>query len=269
MKILTAEQEAAHYNATLKGGAIGGVAGTILGTAGVYAASVRYPAFKSLTLPFRVFLIASSGTFASIVYADRYSRQFETDNWAGKEYRDEQKSMQEQIDSQKSSKQKSMEWLQDNRYSLVFGSWVVSMGAALGIVGRSRWLTTQQKLVQARVYAQGFTIAAVIISLAFEGNDRMAGSGRWETIKIVDPNDPEHKNLIEKRIHHEKYKGEDQWMDMVEAEERRIKEREQAVKERENAVSKKDGHKNGKKHATEDLTKGNPEEAKDKKLRAP
>jgi hypothetical protein len=162
-----------------------------------------------------------------------------------------------------------MEWLQDNRYSLVFGSWVVSMGAALGIVGRSRWLTTQQKLVQARVYAQGFTIAAVIISLAFEGNDRMAGSGRWETIKIVDPNDPEHKNLIEKRIHHEKYKGEDQWMDMVEAEERRIKEREQAVKERENAINKKDGHKNGKKHVTEDLTKGNPEEAKDKKLRAP
>jgi hypothetical protein len=141
------------------------------------------------------------------------------------------------------------------------------MGAALGIVGRSRWLTTQQKLVQARVYAQGFTIAAVIISLAFEGGDRMAGSGRWETVKIRDPDDPDHK-LIEKRIHHEKYKGEDQWMDMVEAEERRIKEREQAVKDREAKIHKKDGHKH-EKHAKEDFVKGDPKESVDKKLRAP
>jgi len=268
MKVLTPEQEAAHYNATLKGGAIGGVAGVALGTAGVYAASVRYPAFRGLTLPFRVFLIASTGTFASIVSADRYSRAFETDQWGGKEYRDEQKAMHDEIDSQKSTKQKSMEWLQDNRYSIVFGSWVVSMGAALGIVGQSRWLTTQQKLVQARVYAQGFTIAAVIISLAFEGNDRMAGSGRWETIKIRDPDDPDHK-VIEKRIHHEKYKGEDQWMDMVEAEERRIKEREHAVKDREAKTQKKDAHKHDKHHASEELSKGDPKDSVDKKLRAP
>jgi hypothetical protein len=30
-------------------------------------------------------------------------------------------------------------------------------------------------------------------------------------VMILDPNDPEHKHMIEKRIHHEAYEGEDLW----------------------------------------------------------
>lgn len=113
------------------------------------------------------------------------------------------------------------------------------MGTALGIVGRSPYLTGQQKLVQARVYAQGLTLAVVIASLALEGKDASQGAGRWQTVKVLDPNDPTHKHLIEKRVHHERYSGEDQWMDMVEAEEQRMKERDQAVKEQEKKDAKK------------------------------
>lgn len=140
------------------------------------------------------------------------------------------------------------------------------MAGALGIVGRSPYLTTQQKLVQARVYAQGLTMAVVILSLAFETTDSAAGKGRWETVKVLDPNDPTHKHMIEKKIHHERYAGEDQWRDMVEAEERRIKEREEAVKEREEADKKK-----GKKvkPSKPDLEHGKPEESKDEKVNAP
>ncbi len=29
---------------------------------------------------------------------------------------------------------------------------------------------------------------------------------------VLDPNDPEHKKLIEKKIHHEDYEGQDLWM---------------------------------------------------------
>jgi hypothetical protein len=123
-----------------------------------------------------------------------------------------------------------MAWLSENRYSIVFGSWVASMATALGIVGRNPYLTGQQKLVQARVYAQGLTVAVVIISLAFETRDSSKGRGRWETVKIIDPNDPQHKHIIEKRIHHEAYAGEDQWRDMVQAEEQRIHDKEEKHK---------------------------------------
>jgi len=33
---------------------------------GVTAASARFPAFRGLTLPFRAFLVANSGTFAGL-----------------------------------------------------------------------------------------------------------------------------------------------------------------------------------------------------------
>ena len=85
------------------------------------------------------------------------------------------------------------------------------MGVALALVRRNPYLSTTQKLVQARVYAQGFTLAALLGSFAFEASDSARGTGRWETVKYLDPDDPEHKRVLEKRVHHERYTGEDQW----------------------------------------------------------
>lgn len=166
-----------------------------------------------------------------------------------------------------------MTFAKDNRYSIVFGSWIASMAGAFTIVGRSPYLTTQQKLVQARVYAQGLTMAVVIASLAFEGVDSAQGKGRWETVKYIDPNDPEHKHVIEKKIHHEKYKGEDQWMDMVAAEEERLKEREEAKEEHAQKVKKESHHKE-KKEEKEDPAAKKQEEvekavSKSKKANVP
>ena len=81
MKILTKEEEQAHYKCapikltifsevaadryseTLKGGALGGTIGLVLGVGGVFAAGARYPAFRQLTLPLRAFLCTSGATF--------------------------------------------------------------------------------------------------------------------------------------------------------------------------------------------------------------
>lgn len=140
------------------------------------------------------------------------------------------------------------------------------MAGALTIVGRNPYLTGQQKLVQARVYAQGLTMAVVIASLAFEGVDSAQGKGRWETVRYIDPNDPEHKHVIEKQIHHERYAGEDQWRDMVAAEEERIKNRENAVREKQ---EKAGNHEAAKKHTLDKAEHGKKaEENSDKKVNA-
>jgi hypothetical protein len=97
------------------------------------------------------------------------------------------------------------------------------MAGSWHLVNRNRYLSGSQKLVTARMYAQGLTLGALLTSFAFEGSDAAKGKGRWETIKVIDPNDPEHKHVIER------YAGEDQWREMVEAEEQRIKERDAAV----------------------------------------
>lgn len=146
-----------------------------------------------------------------IVSADKYSRAFEKARRPEENYQDEAERQRQEAEARKSAFQKAMDWGRENRYPIVGGSWVASMVIALGLVGRSPHLSTQQKIVQARVYAQGLTLAVLVATAAFEIGDKGKGEGRWETVKIVDPNDPTHKHLIDKKIHHERYAGEDQW----------------------------------------------------------
>eukprot|EP00918_Siedleckia_nematoides_P098264 GHVU01215094.1.p1 GENE.GHVU01215094.1~~GHVU01215094.1.p1 ORF type:complete len:336 (-),score=57.64 GHVU01215094.1:163-1170(-) len=225
MKILTKEEEEAHYNATLKGGITGGFAGLALGGAAVFGASKRFQGFRQLTIPMRTFLVTSAGTFSAIISADRASRKYEWDRDPTRKYKDKTAVALEEAQQTESNMQRLKDWGRENRYSIVGASWVASMGIALGLVGRDKYLTTAQKLVQARVYAQGLTLAVLIVTAIFETKDASQGKGHWETVKVLDPNDPEHKHMIEQKIHHESYAGEDLWRDMVEAEERRIEER--------------------------------------------
>lgn len=245
MKILTKEEEQAHYNETLKGGALGGTIGLALGVGGVLAAGARYPAFRQLTLPLRAFLCTSGATFGAIITADRFSRSFEASRHPDEGYQDETARARSEREAQMTSFEKFMAFGKEYRYPIVGTSWVLGMGIALGVVGRSPYLSTQQKLVQARVYAQTITIAVLCATAVFEVGDRGKGEGRWETVKIIDPDDPTHKHLIEKKIHHERYAGEDQWRDMVEAEEQKIKAREEAAHEQHHKEEKKKDEKKG------------------------
>ncbi|CAK7203410.1 Replication factor C, subunit RFC4 [Sporothrix eucalyptigena] len=222
MKVVTKEEEAAHYSAVLRGGAIGGATGLALGLAGVIGASKRYAGFRNLTVPFRAFLVSSSATFGAIILAERNSIAFARANDPMFGYKDESQRTQTQMRKAESSKAKALEWARENRYSIVVTSWAASLGLAMALVGRNKYLTTAQKIVQARVYAQGLTLAIILATATLEMSDAKKGKGRWETIMVVDPNDPEHKHMIEKRIHHEEYEGQDLWMDMVAAEERRL-----------------------------------------------
>ncbi|KAI5917862.1 mitochondrial hypoxia responsive domain-containing protein [Camillea tinctor] len=225
MKVVSPEEERAHYRTVIKGGLIGGSFGVALGLGGVVLGSRRYPAFRSLTLPFRAFLVTSTGTFGAIVNAERHSNHFHKLNNPMNFYVDEAARAQEAIRSQETPTERLRAWGQHNRYSIVFASWIAAMGISLGLVGRNRYLSTSQKLVQARVYAQGLTLAVLVASAVLETADAKNGTGRWETIKVLDPDDPEHKKIIEKRVHKEEYEGQDLWKDMVAAEERRLAQR--------------------------------------------
>lgn len=241
MKILTKEEEQEHYNATLKGGITGGAIGCVVGGLAVFGASRRFHGFNSLTLPMKTFLVTSSSTFAAIVSADRASRSYETARDPQRQYRDAASKDLDIIRANETTFSRFKDWGREHRYPIVTASWVASIGIALGLVGRNPYLSRAQKLVQARVYAQGLTLAVLIATAAFEVGDANKGRGRWETVKILDPDDPEHKHIIEKRIHHEAYSGEDLWRDMVATEERKIDARKQAAKEQEakDAAAKK------------------------------
>lgn len=232
MKILTKEQEAEHYNETLKGGAIGGFTGLGLGTLGVVIASNRSKFFRGLTLPLRAFLITSAGTFAGIVTADHFSRSYEKAvNPKDREYQERESRRIEQENQGKTFTERAMDFGRKERYKIVAGSWVASMITAFALVNRNKYLTGQQKLVQARVYAQFLTLGVLVASAAFEISDSRNETGRYETVKYIDPNDPEHKRILERRQEvPQGDSGDELWKDMVKAEEERLKEREEEEK---------------------------------------
>lgn len=231
MKILTKEEEDAHYKVVVQGGITGGAAGLGLGLAGVYLASRRWAAFRNLTLPFRAFLVSSAATFAAVTVAERRSIAFGRAQNPMTGYRDESRRAFDEARRTEPERARALDWARDNRYTIVATSWVAAVAVALALVGRNKYLTTSQKVVQARVYAQGLTLAVLLATGLLEASDAKAGKGRWETVMVLDPADPEHKHLIEKRIHKEEYEGQDLWKDMVAAEERRLEKQKQ---EREN-----------------------------------
>lgn len=222
MKIITKEEEKEHYNVVLRGGVIGGAIGLGVGLVGVLGASKRYAAFRNLTIPFRTFLVSSATTSGAVIIAERNSIRFarERDPMFG--YQDESQRELQALRGSESGADRALAWARQNRYTIVLTSWAASIGLAMVMVGRNKYLTTSQKVVQARMYAQGLTLAVLLATATLEVADAKSGSGHWETIKIIDPNDPEHKHLIEKRVHKEEYEGQDLWMDMVASEERRL-----------------------------------------------
>lgn len=212
MKVISQEEQDAHYSEVLRGGFIGGSAGLAMGLVGVLGASRRYAGFRNLTLPFRTFLVSSAGTFGAITTAERYSVAFHRAQDPMNSYKDEaQRALEQARHADKSSTTRFVEWGRENRYTIVTTSWVAAMAIALTIVGRNKYLASSQKLVQARMYAQGLTLAVLIATAAFETSDARSGKGRWETVLVVDPDDPKHEHLIEKKIHKEEYEGQDLW----------------------------------------------------------
>lgn len=57
---------------------------------------------------------------------------------------------------------KFKDWATRHKFGIVGGGWVAGMATAMGIVMRDPLQTFPQKLVQARMWAQGWTIALVV-----------------------------------------------------------------------------------------------------------
>jgi hypothetical protein len=279
MKLLTKEQEAEHYRQTLIGGTTWGIGGLAIGFVGVAAAQRRYHFFRSLTLPLKAFLVTSAGTFAGIVGADHYSRQYEAEqNPKEMEFRRQQAEQAEKHVSGQTFTERAMEFGRKERYKIVGGSWIASMVIAFALVNRNKFLTGQQKIVQARVYAQFLTVGVLIATAAFEIADQRSETGRYETVRYIDPKDPEHKRMLEKRVETDRSNqggtGNDamdnQWKQMIKDEEERLKAQEERHKQYEKEHHKKQNNsKNSKKQEAEphdeEKSEGEDEEQNDGK----
>lgn len=68
--------------------------------------------------------------------------------------------------------QQLFNWIKEQKYKIAGATFVASMVGSFILVGRNPYLTGKQKIVQARVYAQGLTLAVIVSLAAFEISDR-------------------------------------------------------------------------------------------------
>lgn len=187
----------------------------------------------------RGFLVSSVGTFTGIIAADHASRGFEIEGASADDSRylgNRQERLKQEELSHMSFSDRALAYARKEKYKIIGITWIASIVGSFAIVGRSPYLSGQQKLVQARVYAQGLTLAVMCATAAFEISDQRKGEGVLDAAKRKKQ---QKTNALEDDTHKERYEGEDLWKDMVRGEEERLKEREHAVKVREAAKKQK------------------------------
>ncbi|CDS11286.1 hypothetical protein LRAMOSA03549 [Lichtheimia ramosa] len=164
-KYLTPEDRAELDRLTRTSGVKGAAVGLAIGLGAAALTYRRSPHFRALTMPMQAILPASAAGAGYLFAADRVAQKFENVKLG---YVDEE--VIRNIESKSpnegtlSTKDRTLRFLNDNRWSIIAGSWAVTMVGALSYSFSNRYLTTQQKLVQARMYAQAITVAVLMAS---------------------------------------------------------------------------------------------------------
>lgn len=170
------------------------------------------------------FLVTSSGTFAGIIAADHSSRAFENEhNSTYQWYEKREERLRSEENTGMGLSDQITAFARREKYKIISATWIASMVGSFVIVGRNPYLSGQQKLVQARVYAQGLTLGVLCASAAFEISDQRRGRG------LLDSKKAKADNAAEPAPVHKDRESEDLWKDMVASEEQRLGSKHQSL----------------------------------------
>ncbi|KAK9457966.1 hypothetical protein V1511DRAFT_491356 [Dipodascopsis uninucleata] len=84
-----------------------------------------------------------------------------------------------EIELPKTITDRALEYISENRFKVFLGAWLSSLVGAGYVVSRDKYMTTSQKVVQARMYAQGFTLLLIVGSAGltvFDNKDNTAST---------------------------------------------------------------------------------------------
>ncbi|KAI9188960.1 Replication factor C, subunit RFC4 [Blastocladiella emersonii ATCC 22665] len=148
----------------IKGGAIG----LVVGTAAVTLASKYSKHFNALSLPYKTFLVSSITTAFLIVEGERATFHSPASRYHYHQVLVEQSNARTEPEAAESPFDQARDWLLARKYQATLGVWVASMGGAFFVLYRNKHLGFGQKLVQARVYAQGAVLAALLATAGLQ-----------------------------------------------------------------------------------------------------
>ncbi|KAL8279933.1 hypothetical protein RQP46_007783 [Phenoliferia psychrophenolica] len=188
-----------HYSATVAGGfktaSVG--FGTSL-AASVAAQRYGVRTYRQLTLPVKAFAVTAATVMCFTYGADAASRQFELEKYSNQDsafgrqahagiaaeqaagiYEDGKVKVRMEG---MSTKQALLEWGKDHRYSVVLAGWGASMVGSFAYIAATP-LSFAQKLVQARMVAQGLTVVVLLASAGLSAMPAADGGESEDELK--------------------------------------------------------------------------------------
>ncbi|KAG0266740.1 hypothetical protein BG011_001199 [Mortierella polycephala] len=168
-------------------------AGLALVTGGLVAFSgPRYSqTYRALSRPMKTFLLGT-GTAATAVLFGDYARVHYEDRQLLRHLDDEAaEAKRAEIRAQRGWMAEMNYQVRENRNMVVGVAWLACMAGSLGYTFSKRGLTTTQRIVTARMYAQGFTILTMMAVAAIELTDVPAPkkeiiTDQWKAILAKD-----------------------------------------------------------------------------------
>ncbi|KAH9077126.1 hypothetical protein EDB83DRAFT_2504389 [Lactarius deliciosus] len=172
MKVnVTQEELEAFDRATIRGSIEGIAGGLAISLPASFAAQRYWPAYRALPLPLKALgvILIVGPTWA--IQTERRGVEFDEEhNWkgAGRQLLDSAKAREASEWGGLSSSEKFSKWVARHQYQVILGSWATSMAVAGTIIMRDRYgslpihQSNSQKIVQARMWAQGLTIGILI-----------------------------------------------------------------------------------------------------------
>ncbi|WWC67256.1 uncharacterized protein I206_101163 [Kwoniella pini CBS 10737] len=209
MKLASTEDIQAYNDATINGGIRGIMYGIGLSVPGFYLLNKRVAAYRSLPTPLKAAGYVMVIVPCISITAEKQGEAFTRSQYSGvaKLELDREAEIEHQRWQSLSSVQKLGDWAARHKYQLVGASWVGSLGAAWALVNRNKFQSTSQKVVQARMWAQGLTVGLLMVSALLTGFDSSKSEEpraphedhTWKAILEADP----HLNAEERKQLHE------------------------------------------------------------------
>ncbi|PPQ83129.1 hypothetical protein CVT25_003706 [Psilocybe cyanescens] len=202
MKLLTDQQREEHAAASRRGALEGALASGTVALAGSLWANKRWPAYQRLPISLKALGLIIVAAPCLSIQAERRGLEYERSQWEGEGLRilDEREIQAMKKWDSMSLSDKIGDWSYRHQYSLIMGGWAGSLAIAGAVISRQKYQTYPQKIVQARMWAQGLTIGLLIVAGALTHSRRVAYSKE-------DQNDHSWKDVLDQQERDRKHEA--------------------------------------------------------------
>ncbi|TFL05838.1 hypothetical protein BDV98DRAFT_560710 [Pterulicium gracile] len=175
MKPITEEMLQEHQNASIRGALEGFVAGSAFTGAGHWYLNRTWQSYRVLPVQLKLLGAICIVLPTLTLQGERRGVEYDQSNWVderGATLLTENEDVIAQRWAELSTSERLADFASRHEYSLILGAWASSLAISGAIINRNKYQTFAQKIVQARMWAQGLTVGILIVAGALHGAKR-------------------------------------------------------------------------------------------------